>query len=117
MDAVNSCPKLSIVFPKFHEEQKRIAEKIKLKSSVKFDNCAGCIDRMLIWTSKSSLPVLALAQEFFLWKEKRFGLNMQVIYDHKRDSFLLISHILQLHPTVWLLGLQIFADYLKVQFV
>ena len=53
-----------------------------------FDNCAGCIDGLLIWTNRPTKPVLMEASlganKFFCGRKKIFGLNMQAICDHKR---------------------------------
>ena len=57
VDAINSCPKLSINFPD-HREQKEIANGFKKKSWVNFDNCMGCIDGMLVWTNKPNKSTL-----------------------------------------------------------
>ena len=62
MDAINSCPKLRIEFPTSHEERKITAANFNKKSSVDFDNCVGCINAMLIWTSKPSSPGLLEAK-------------------------------------------------------
>ena len=49
IDAINSgCPKLNFKFPTCHEKHKVIVAGFKQKSGVDFDNCAGCIDGMLI---------------------------------------------------------------------
>ena len=58
VDAVNQCQKLQISYPMSHEKQKEIASKFANKSDVGFDNCAGCIDGMLIWINKPTKPVL-----------------------------------------------------------
>ena len=51
VDAVNMCPKITIKFPTCHKKQTYIAEMFSKKSSVGFNNCGGCIDGILIWTS------------------------------------------------------------------
>ena len=74
IDAINTCPKLAIRFPTCHEQQQQIASKFNAKSSVEFDNCAGCIDGMMIWTSKPNERVLRLAKlgckKFFCGRKK-----------------------------------------------
>lgn len=62
MDANNSCPKLSIAFPKSHNEQRKIVAKFRGKLPVNFDNCTACIDGMLIWKSRPNSHELALAK-------------------------------------------------------
>ena len=88
VDAVNQCPKLQISYPTSHEKQKEIAGKFANKSDIGFDNCAGCIDGILIWTNKPTKPVLEDAnlgsKKFFCGRKKRFGMNMQAICDDKR---------------------------------
>ena len=84
VDAINSCDRLKITFPN-HDEQMRIASRFEAKSSVGFDNCCGCVDGLLIWTSKPSKPILQKAnlgaKKFFCGRKKKFGLNIQVICD------------------------------------
>ena len=46
-DAINLCPKLAIKFPTCHAEQSKIANEFKNKSTMGYDNCAGCIDGVL----------------------------------------------------------------------
>ena len=58
VDAINSCPLLSIKFPS-HEQQKGIAAGFKKKSWVDFNNCFGCIDDMLVWTNKPNKQTLS----------------------------------------------------------
>lgn len=56
-----SCPNLLVIFSTCCQEQKGTAEKLKLKSLVKFDNCVGCINGMLIWMSNPSPHTLKVA--------------------------------------------------------
>ena len=57
VDAINSCPHLSIQFPT-HGEQIEIAEGFRKKSWVNFDNCVGCIEGMLVWINKPNKQTL-----------------------------------------------------------
>ena len=61
-DAINLCPKLEIKFPSCYGKQNEIAGKLKLKSTIVFDNCVGCTDGVLIWTSKPSIIFLLRAK-------------------------------------------------------
>ena len=58
VDAINLCPQITIKFPTYHQKQQYIAKMFSKKSSVGFDNCGGCIDGVLIWTSKPTKSVL-----------------------------------------------------------
>ena len=60
VDAVNTCDKLKMRFPKTYAEQMEVAEGFKKKSKAGFKNCVGCIDCMLVWTEKPSEPVRRL---------------------------------------------------------
>ena len=62
IDAVNQCPKLSFSYPTSHEKQKKIASHFATKSSIGIDNCAGCIDGLLIWISKPTKHILEKAR-------------------------------------------------------
>jgi len=53
VDAVNECPALQIEFPKDHDVQRQIAVGFKRNSRANFDNVAGAIDGMLMWTDFS----------------------------------------------------------------
>ena len=65
------------------------------KSDVGFDNCVGCTDGILIWTNKPTENILHNfkltgklfigAKKCFCGRKKRFGLNVQAIYDDKRQ--------------------------------
>ena len=103
-DAINLCPKLGITFPTCHEEQKNIVSKFKLKSTMGFENCVGCIDGVLIWTSKSSIISLLVAKlgcnKFFCGQKKCFGLNMQAICDDKRRFLDMIFHTQLVLPII-----------------
>ena len=52
VDAIHITKSFNIVFPRRHAEQLLVASGFKKKSIVKFDNCAGAIDGMLIWIHK-----------------------------------------------------------------
>ena len=50
VDAINSCPRLSIKFLSY-TKQNGIAARFKKKLWVNFDNCVGYIDGVLVWTN------------------------------------------------------------------
>ena len=88
VDAINQCLHFKISYRTCHQEQREIAAGFRAKSWVGFDNCAGAVDGMLVWTSKPTKTVLKKAnlgpKKFYCGRKKRYGLNMQAICDHKR---------------------------------
>jgi DDE superfamily endonuclease len=88
VEAVNTTQDLSIKYPTTHAKQKEVAEEFRKRSSVNFNNCAGCIDGVLIWIhrpSKSELKKLNIGgRKFFCGRKKKFGLNMQAVCDSNR---------------------------------
>jgi len=52
IDAVNQEASFEISYPSSHAEQEQIAADFARKSECSFDNCAGCIDGMLVWIEK-----------------------------------------------------------------
>ena len=58
VDAINMCPEFKISFPTSHANQSEIAAGFAAKSAVGFDNCAGAVNGVLIWTKKPSKHVL-----------------------------------------------------------
>lgn len=88
INAVHCAQELSISFPEYHDDQQRIADEFRLKSSIGFWNCVGAIDGILIWTHKPTVMELLLlgfgAKKFFCGRKKKFGVNMQAICDAKR---------------------------------
>ena len=57
VDVINSCLHLAVKFLD-HEQQQKVANGFKKKSSVNSDNCMGCIDGMLVWTNKPNKTTL-----------------------------------------------------------
>ena len=94
LDAINKTHSLRIEFPTDHKKQKDIAKEFESKSDVRFDNCVGCVDGLLIWIhmpSKSECEEIQVGQtKFVCGRKSKFGLNMQAICDAKR-RFLDIS--------------------------
>ena len=88
VDAINKTNELNIKFPTSHEEQLKVASEFKARSAAGFDNCAGCIDGMLIWTHKPTKPELEVlgigSKKFFCGRKKKFGLNLQAVCDARR---------------------------------
>jgi hypothetical protein len=54
VEAIKNVRDFDIEYPSSHDEQRRIAKEFKQKSQAEFDNCAGAIDGILIWTHKPS---------------------------------------------------------------
>lgn len=85
VDAVNSCPKLDIVYPEDAESQWAIAAEFQKKSAAGFSNCAGAIDGMLIWFDKPTREWSKTAgvgrKKFFCGRKKKFGVNLQGVCD------------------------------------
>jgi len=54
IEAVNSCDEFSIEYPASETAQLKIAHEFENVSEVKFNNCAGAIDGILIWILKPS---------------------------------------------------------------
>ena len=54
VEVINHTTALDIKYPTQHAEQRAIANEFKAKSAVGFNNCAGCLDGLLIWTHKPS---------------------------------------------------------------
>jgi len=52
VEAVNSCDEFSIEYPASETAQLKIAHEFENVSKVKFNNCAGAIDSILIWILK-----------------------------------------------------------------
>ena len=74
-------------FPECYLQQKEIASKFKEISAAKFDNCAGCMDGLLIWITKTnsneeSVPSVG-PKKFYCGRKCNFGLNMQGTCDVK----------------------------------
>jgi len=55
IEAVNSCDEFSIEYPASETAQLKIAHEFENVSEVKFNNCAGAIDGILIWILKNGL--------------------------------------------------------------
>ena len=64
---------------------KKIATEFKCKSSVGFNNCAGAIDGLLIWTQKPTNVDCKAAKcdvmKFMCGRKHKFGLNCQAVCD------------------------------------
>ena len=94
VDAVNACEELALKFPTTHQSQREVVQAFKALSSPGFDNCAGCIDGMLVWTQqpteKDCKHTGIGGKAFFCCRKNRFGLNMQAVCD-SQGRFLGIS--------------------------
>jgi hypothetical protein len=54
VEAINNLQEFFISYPGDQEKQQEIAAAFEAVSGVKFDNCAGAIDGLLIWIQKPS---------------------------------------------------------------
>jgi hypothetical protein len=83
--AINKCKQLKIQFPSDHDVQRRIAERFKEKSQVRFNNCVGAIDGLLIWTEKPSEAAARKmktgSKAFFCGRKGKYGYNLQAVAD------------------------------------
>ncbi len=87
VDAVHEAPALKISFPATHAEQEVVAAKFKEHSSAGFPNCVGCIDGILVWTSKPFETAKELGcgpGKFYCGRKKKFGVQIQAVCDQKR---------------------------------
>jgi hypothetical protein len=87
VDAVNNQLPM-LVYPASKEEQSTIASGFVGRSECRFDNCAGCIDGMLLWveqpSKESCLSAGVGAKKFFCGRKHKFGLNLQAVCDANR---------------------------------
>jgi hypothetical protein len=88
VNAINSNPDFDMVFPRSHAAQKEIARGFQSKSECGFNNCAGCVDGILIWLEKPNSTFCeeagVEAGKFFCGRKHKFGLNMQATCDARR---------------------------------
>ena len=54
VEAINQTKQLELSYPTSYEEQIKIADEFKGNSTIGLNNCAGCIDGILIWINKPS---------------------------------------------------------------
>ena len=91
---VNSCDEFSIEYPASETAQLKIAHEFENVSKVKFNNCAGAIDGILIWILKPSEEDANDAgcrrSKVFCGCKGKFGLNCLAVSD-VRGRFLDIS--------------------------
>ena len=85
VEAVNKHPEFRIEYPSDHNKQRMIAEKFCAASDVGFNNCAGCLDGVLIWMPKPSIREAKEAnisrRKLLCARKNKFGLNMQAVAD------------------------------------
>jgi DDE superfamily endonuclease len=88
VEAINQTRHFDIKFPDTYEEQRKIANEFRLISYVGFNNCAGCVDGILIWITKPTIKDLEEvkigSKKFFCGRKKKFGLNMQATCGSRR---------------------------------
>jgi hypothetical protein len=85
VEAVNSLDEFIIEYPDSEEAQLKLASEFWSVSEIKFSNCAGAIDGILIWIFKN-LEVDAVEadcgrRKFFCGCKGKFGLNCQTVSD------------------------------------
>jgi DDE superfamily endonuclease len=87
VDAIHQTRKLDIIFPKSHEEQRRLAREFHSVSKAGIDICVAATDGILIWIPKPTdhecEKMQCGAKKFFCGRKKKFGLNMQGTCDVK----------------------------------
>ena len=91
--AINRLSEFYISYPACHEKQREIAASFCEASSVGFNNCAGAIDGILVWTHMPTEKDAGddIGRKSFLCARKgKFGLNMQAVSD-KRGRILDLS--------------------------
>ena len=88
VNAINKTPEFAILYPECPDEQSKIAEGFKRRSTAGFDTCAGAIDGMLVWTHRPSAVDLRRMKlkprKFYCGRKKKFGLNLQAVCDAER---------------------------------
>lgn len=94
VEAINKLQEFHISYPADHETQRQIAAAFEAVSGVKFDNCAGALDGLLIWIPKPSEKDARRSgvsrKKLLCARKGKFGLNMQGVSD-LRGRFLDIS--------------------------
>ena len=87
VDCVNTLLPV-LQYPSCKEEQSKIAGGFVRRSECSFDNCAGCIDGMLLWIDQPSQDSCREAgvgaKKFFCGRKHKFGLNLQAVCDSDR---------------------------------
>jgi len=94
IEAVHRMQALNLVFPKDHDQQRRLAQEFARKSQAGFDCCVGAVDGILIWILQPSPSCCREsccdARKFFCGRKHKFGLNCQAVADC-RGKFLDMS--------------------------
>jgi len=87
VEAINHHDEFIIEYPSDHAKQEEIAAVFREKSEVDFDNCAGCIDGLLIWihkpTKKEQEHSSTDAAKFLCSRKNKYGLNLQGVADSR----------------------------------
>jgi hypothetical protein len=83
--AINTFPGFQITFPSSYTEQEKIVKGFKKASTVRFDNCVGAIDGILIWmlkpTAKEAAKTGVGQKKFLCGRKNKFVLNCQAVSD------------------------------------
>ncbi len=85
VEAIGRHPEFAINYPTDYEKQKEIAKAFRAKSEVKFKNCAGAVDGVLIWihrpTERDCTAAHCDPAKFFCARKRKFALNCQAVSD------------------------------------
>jgi hypothetical protein len=87
--AVNHLPDFYFLYPASHDKQREIDTSFCKASSFGFDNCAGAIDSILVWTHLPAEKNVGedIGRRSFLCACKgKFGLNMQAVSDKRGQN-------------------------------
>jgi len=85
VQATNSLKEFHILYPECRNMQQKIARGFASVSAVPFNNCAGAVDGVVIWTNKPTERDTLAARlgdgKFYCGRKKKYGLNCQVVSD------------------------------------
>ena len=105
--AINRLPEFYISYPVCHKKQREIAASCCEARCVGFDNCAGTIDGILVWThmptEKDAGDDIG-SKSFLCARKAKFGLNMCNLCPINVDEFLTYLSSVAVHLLIaWLL--------------
>ena len=110
VEAIHKTKSLEIKYPSQHAQQLLIAKEFEAKSRAHFNNCAGCIDGILIWINKPSerdLKNLGIGgKKFFCGRKKKLACKLFAM--HADDSLTSTFDIRELHQIICLLLFHLF---------
>jgi hypothetical protein len=107
VEAINKTKELQIQFPTKHEDQRVLANEFTHRSSIGLNNCAGCVDGMLIWINKPTIPELEKlkigGKKFFCGRKKNSVSTCKQFATQDDASLMWKSSIRELHQITLLL--------------